>query len=164
KNMLLSECFYAFFGTQNVATNWVILKNEFFKIVKNQFGGTVLIAQNFIQNYILFFRDFLLRENRIQSYISYCLYRTLKMGFQEGGIDNCFFFCGISIQLGANTVHTVENMKSFTPFCTFKETMLNKMSQTLFIVKFIARSGIYGKAKMSSLTICHRLENYPNSV
>lgn len=64
---------------------------------------------------------------------------------KECRINHRLFLIGVSVQIATHILHAVQNMPRLAFFGTLKNKMFHKMRHTLFIFKFIARSGIYCK-------------------
>jgi hypothetical protein len=65
---------------------------------------------------------------------------------QEGTIHYCFLLVGVGVEVTSHMLHPVEDVPSVTFLCSFEKKVFHEMRHPLFVVGFIASTGIDGKA------------------
>ena len=128
--------------SQDVSTQWVVWKNQFFKVIENQFRRSVLITLDFVDDDFHFLVYFRLGVCAVKNDVGKQFYRSRKMFHQECAVHHRFFLVGVSVQVSPYMLHTVQNVPGMTLLCSFENKMFYKVSHSLFVFGFIAGAGI----------------------
>jgi hypothetical protein len=68
------------------------------------------------------------------------------MFHEERTIYHRLFLVGVSVEVASHMFHPVEDVPSVTFLCSFEKKVFHEMRHPLFVVGFIASTGIDGKA------------------
>ena len=121
-------------------------KDEVFKVVEYQFGGTVFVRLYFVDNDFCLFLYFPLGIGGVENNVREQFEGAVEVFGQEGGVNHCFLFVGIGIEVAAYVFHAVQYVPCLAFARAFEQHVLHKVRHAVFVLLFIARAGIDSKA------------------
>ena len=127
----------------------MVWEDKFFKVIEDQFGRSVFITLDFIDDYFHFLVYFCLGVGTVKHDVSQQFYRSREMFHQESAVHHCFFLVGIGVQVAPYMFHTVQNVPGMTLLRSFEDEMFHEVCHPLFAFGFIAGAGINGIAAIS---------------
>ena len=131
---------------KDVAAERMPAENKVFEVVEDKLGGVVFVRLDFVDNHLGFLLDFTLGESGVEHDIGQQLERTPEVFGQESRIDDGLFLVGVGIEVTAHILHAVQYVPCLALARTLENEVFYEMSHALFVLQFVARTGIDGKA------------------
>ena len=149
ERILALELMQEFRFSQDVSSQRMVREDKLFKVVENQFGRSVLIALDFIDDNFHFLVYFRLRVGAVEDNVSKQFHRPWEMFHQESAVHHRFLLVGVSVQVAPYMFHTVQDVPGMPFLRSLEDEMFHKVCHPLFVFGFITGTGINGISAIS---------------
>ena len=153
-----------FFCSKNGHAQTAFPPDTVLQAVVNQFLRRVVIHINFFCNDVPFLIHFFLRKSRMQKHITHNFHGLFHMLVQHTGMITSIFFCGIGVDLSAQSVHFLCNLPCGTVFCSLEHHVFNVMGNAVFLGTLVSRSVFHPNAKGNTADVADFLQHHLYSV
>ena len=137
--------------SQDIASQRMSAEYQVFEIVEYQFRRVVLVRLNLVDNDFRFFGYLAFGKSGVEDNIRQQFESASEVLGKEGGVNYRLLLIGIGVEVAAHILHPVQDVPRLALGSPLEDEVLHKVSHTLFVFQFVARTGVYGKATISHL-------------
>ena len=118
------------------------------ELIEDLVSWSVAVGVYLIENHFFLFLHLIFREDAVEHHVSEEVHSLADMFFEERGVDTCLLLGSECVKVAANVFQTAEDMIRLAMFRPFKDKVLDKMGETILVLKLVTHPHVHHESYM----------------